>query len=82
MLTCREFADFLMAYLDEELPDEQRSAFEEHVRICPPCVHYVDTYKETVRLGRDLCGDAAEGPPPEDVPEALVQAILEARKRG
>lgn len=80
MLTCREFADFLMAYLDEELPEGQLSAFEEHFRICPPCVHYVDTYKETVRLGREVCGDA-EGPPPEDAPEALIQAILAARKR-
>lgn len=81
MLTCREFADFLMAYLDGELPEEQRRAFEEHVAICPPCVHYVDTYKETVRLGRELCSEAG-GPPPEDAPESLIQAILEARKRG
>ena len=81
MLTCREFADFLMAYLDGELPEGERSAFEEHIGACPPCVHYVESYKETVRLGRELCREAA-GPPPEDAPEGLIQAILEARKRG
>lgn len=81
MLTCREFADFLMAYIDAELPHDQREAFEDHVRICPPCVNYLETYRETVRLGRCLCEDE-DGPPPGDAPEALVAAILAARRRG
>ncbi len=80
MLTCREFADFIMAYLDGDLPEAQREAFQEHIGICPPCVHYLDSYKETIRLGC-LCRDG-EGPPPEDAPEALVEAILAARRKG
>ena len=79
MLTCREFADFLMAYLDEELADVQRDEFEQHIELCPPCVHYLATYAETVRLGKECCADG-DGPPPEDAPETLVQAILAARK--
>jgi anti-sigma factor RsiW len=80
MLTCREFADFILAYLDGELPEAQRGAFDDHIRICPPCVDYLDTYKETVRLGC-LCRDDG-GPPPEDAPEDLVQAILAAREKA
>lgn len=78
-MKCREFVDFLMAYLDGELPEAERATFQEHMAECPPCVTYLDTYAETVRLGQTLCRDP-EGPVPEDVPEALVRAILAARK--
>lgn len=77
-MKCRDFVEFLMAYLDGELPEEQRATFEEHMVECPPCVTYLDTYAETLRLGRTLCRDP-EGPVPEDVPEGLVRAILAAR---
>jgi anti-sigma factor RsiW len=79
-MNCREFVDFLMAYLDEELPEEQRATFEGHMGDCPPCLTYLDTYAETVRLGQELCRDP-EGPVPDDVPEGLVRAILASRNR-
>ena len=79
-MNCREFVDFLMDYLDQELPEAQRSTFEEHLAQCPPCVHYLESYAATVRLGQTLCRDP-EGPIPEDAPERLVQAILAARAR-
>ncbi|MGI9591427.1 MAG: anti-sigma factor family protein [Myxococcota bacterium] len=78
MMTCREFVDFLMAYDDGELPESQRSLFEQHMTDCPPCVTYLETYRETARLGR-LCRDP-DGPVPEDAPEDLVRAVLAARK--
>ncbi len=78
-MKCQEFVDFLMDYLDGELPEGERATFEEHMDECPPCVTYLDTYAETLRLGRTLCRDP-EGPVPEDVPEGLVRAILAARK--
>ena len=80
MIRCREFVDFLMSYLDEELPADQREAFEEHIRACPPCGVYLDQYRDTVALGKTICQDP-EGPVPDDVPENLVQAILAARAR-
>lgn len=77
-LTCREFVEFLMAYLDDELGASERGAFEGHIQACPTCMAYLDTYRETVRLGRDLCGES--GGIPEDAPEVLVNAILAARR--
>jgi anti-sigma factor RsiW len=77
-MNCREFVDFLMAYLDGELEPEPARVFEEHMALCPPCLAYLDTYKDTIRLGKLACGAA---PRPEDAPEALVQAILAARRR-
>ncbi|MDH3212524.1 MAG: anti-sigma factor [Myxococcales bacterium] len=78
-MNCREFVDFLMDYLDDTLPGRQRAALAEHMDECPDCEVYLETYRETVRLGRRICRDP-EGPVPEDVPEGLVEAILAARR--
>ena len=78
-MTCREFVDFLMDYLEQSLPKTQRETFEEHLGDCPSCVTYLETYAETVRLEKTLCEDDPDGPVPEDVPEQLVAAILAAR---
>jgi anti-sigma factor (TIGR02949 family) len=76
-VTCREVADFLMEYLEGRLNDREREVFDAHLHACPGCVRYLDTYRETVRLGKSLCGSNDEVP--ENVPDALVQAILSAR---
>jgi anti-sigma factor RsiW len=78
-MNCREFTDFLMAYLDGELPEGERSAFDYHLHGCQSCVNYMETYRATVAAGRIACSDDAEVP--DDVPEALVQAILAARNK-
>jgi len=77
-MSCREFVEFMMAYLDEELAERERTVFEGHIEDCPGCLHYLDSYRETVRLGREVCGQ--EEVLPEDVPEPLVEAILAARR--
>ncbi|MBX3023897.1 zf-HC2 domain-containing protein [bacterium] len=77
-LTCRDVADFLMAYLDRELDPPQRAAFEAHLTVCDECVRYLRAYERTVRLARTAGRDPDE---PENVPERLVQSILKARKR-
>jgi anti-sigma factor RsiW len=77
-MTCREFTEFLMAYLDRELADDVRSAFESHMFGCQSCVNYLESYQATVSLERAAC--AEDEPLPGDVPESLVQAILAARK--
>jgi predicted anti-sigma-YlaC factor YlaD len=79
-LTCREFTDFLTAYVDGELPRADVDEFERHVGACPPCNAYLDTYRETVRLVRLCAGGRTE--PPGDAPEALIEAILCARRIG
>ena len=77
-MTCQEILDFLMAYLDGELPGEQTVLFEEHLGACPACIDYLNTYQETIRLGRDAC--AEDDAPCKEVPEELVRAILAARR--
>jgi anti-sigma factor RsiW len=79
MLTCRDFIDFLLAYLSGELPDGQRAVFEEHLGVCPACTAYLHSYEQTVRIEKAACG--CDDAPPADVPEELIRAILAARAR-
>jgi len=71
--------EFLMEYLEGGLGESERCVFEGHIEDCPACMNYLDSYRETVRLGRNACAPDAELP--ADVPEELVQAILSARTR-
>ncbi len=78
-MTCQEFIDFLMAFLDGELRGERRQVFETHLHACPPCLSYMETYKRTIELEQTLC-EHPDDPVPEDVPEELVTAIVAARQ--
>ncbi len=79
-MTCRELIEFVMAYLDRELPEGQRAEFERHLAVCPSCVNYLETYKITVEMCRAACRDDLDKPVPSSVPAGLVEAILRARK--
>ena len=78
-MTCREMVEFLMGFTNGELPPAEARVFEEHLTQCPPCLDYLESYKTTVQLGRDVCL-APDGPPPDEVPAELIEAILAARK--
>jgi anti-sigma factor RsiW len=78
-MTCREFIEFLDDYVDGALPPGQRQFFDEHLAGCLDCQTYLESYKRTVRLGKLALTDG-DGAVPEDVPEALVRAILSARQ--
>jgi len=77
-LTCREVADFLLAFLEGELPEGEEATFQEHLEMCPPCQVYLDTYRQTVEVGRRACRDDDEVP--GEAPEELISAILAARR--
>jgi anti-sigma factor RsiW len=79
LLSCRELIDFLAAYLDGELAPEARADFDRHLSLCPSCVQYLASYRETVRLGKRACQPDTELP--ADVPSELIDAILSARRR-
>jgi RNA polymerase sigma-70 factor (ECF subfamily) len=80
-VNCREFTEFLHEYLFGNLPDDERLVFEAHPEECPWCVAYLDSYRNTLLLEASAFLPAQE-PIPGDVPEELVQAILNFRPRA
>jgi anti-sigma factor RsiW len=81
LITCQELFEFILGYLEGELPEPQVREFEAHLAVCPSCVRYLESYEETVRLGREACQDRA-AELPADVPEDLVRAVQSARRRA
>jgi anti-sigma factor RsiW len=81
-MNCREFTEFLHEYLFGSLPAEERAEFDKHLAECPWCVAYLDSYRKTIELEQAAFVAAEDELPPEDVPDELIQAILQARGRS
>lgn len=79
--TCREFVERLHDYLLGALAPEQIARINAHLAACPSCVAYLKTYAATIRMGR-LALAPTDDPVPPEVPEALVRAVLAARRAG
>jgi anti-sigma factor RsiW len=73
MITCREVVELLCDFIGEELSPEQRQLVEEHLCRCPPCVCYVETYRLTIHITRQL--------PAASMPEIVLER-LQARLKS
>ena len=78
MITCRQFEEFILAYLEGELSDRQQFVFELHIKVCRECRNYLAAYKRTIDISRRAF-DEPDQSVPDDVPEDLIKAILSAR---
>jgi anti-sigma factor RsiW len=80
-MTCREFTEFLDAYIDHSLDPQRRAIFDQHVAACRDCAAYLNAYVRTIEAGKQAFGDADDAAPlPAEVPNGLVQAVLNARR--
>lgn len=61
-LSCRELVELVTAYREGALAPDERSRFESHLVICPPCVHYVEQLDLTVRALGGLNAEIEQEP--------------------
>jgi anti-sigma factor RsiW len=80
-VTCREFATFIADFLDGALPAADRQSFERHLSRCANCARYLESYRQSMALGKHAFDDV-DAAVPGDVPEEMVDAILAARRRS
>ena len=45
-MTCHDWKDMMMGYLDNELNDEQKRRFEEHLTGCPECTEELKEFRK------------------------------------
>ena len=74
VITCKQFEEFVMDFLEGSLPPARRRAFELHLRTCRECRQYLERYRQTLALERKL----ADEPRLSDIPRGLLTAIAGA----
>jgi anti-sigma factor RsiW len=65
---CDECIDLLVDYLEGDLPPQRVRALEIHLEMCPACWRFVQTYKGTVDVARNL--------PVEEIPPELIDSLI------
>jgi len=79
MLDCTEFWTLLSAYLDDDLSEEVRIEFEEHMKTCEDARTVFRTFEQTVTLHKRV-SFVADVPP--DVRRRLSDALDECLRRS
>ena len=74
-MTCRDFADFLLDYVEGDAARRHAPALRRAHGHLPRLRAYLQHYTETIKAGRLAMADDL----PADVPDDLVSAILKAR---
>jgi Putative zinc-finger len=74
MLRCHDIVDLILAYLEGNLDPGEQQAFEIHIADCVNCWRFLQTYCETISMGRQLHEEVI----PPDVRERL-ETFLRSR---
>ena len=73
MIRCQEVIDLLMDYLEAELPQSRAAALKAHLDGCSPCLAFLNTYRSTIQVSRQLTV--------EEIPPELTERLLEFLRR-
>ena len=57
-LACKELTELATEYLEGALPPGRAQVLEEHLRICPGCLEYVEQLRQSVRVAGKLAPEA------------------------
>ena len=72
-MTCEEFVELVTAYLEGTLPAEDRSAFDDHLALCPGCDRYLAQFRATIDLLGELPEESLSSPGRERLLVAFAQ---------
>jgi len=49
-MTCQHYKELIMGYLDNELEDEQKRVFEEHLQTCSACARELEEFRKLKQI--------------------------------
>jgi hypothetical protein len=67
--TCKEITGLILDYLNGTLSPSVKRDFKHHLRICPDCVNFLNTYKKTVMVSGSVHS--------EELPARVRENILD-----
>ena len=71
--TCKRVSAFLLDYVEGRLEPKTAERFDNHISSCPNCKLYLDQYRETMSLVKDI----PDPPVPAEL-EERVSAFLKS----
>lgn len=76
--SCERMTELILDYLTDRLAARVKSEFEQHLKICPDCVSFLNTYKKTVALSGAVVPEAIPAKVRSNVLAFLRQKIHRA----
>lgn len=52
--SCKKMTDLILNYLTDQLNPSLKDEFERHLKICPDCVNFLNTYRKTISQTKSL----------------------------
>jgi hypothetical protein len=78
-LTCKTATSLIAKYISADLDPKVELSFEEHLRACPDCVAFLNTYKKTLELARSFLGPGLEDSRLEGMEARIEERIRKQR---
>ena len=75
-VSCQEVVELVSDYLDQALPPDEASLFEQHVNFCDGCEWYLDEMRTTITT----VGRITEEQVPRDTRDKLLAAFREWKR--
>ena len=72
-MTCKDVIEILSDYLEEALSPAAMARLEQHLRDCPPCIAYLNTF----RRSRELAGEVSQVEMPPEMKQRLRSFLFE-----
>jgi hypothetical protein len=71
--TCKQVTGLISDYLNDKLAPVVKRDFQQHLRLCPDCVGFLNTYKKSVSVTRSIR--------PEEIPPRVRDNIIDFLRR-
>jgi anti-sigma factor RsiW len=76
-ISCQEVVELVTDYVEQALPADEASVFEQHLNFCDGCVWYVDEVRTTIAA----VGELREEDVPQETKVKLMTAFRDWKRR-
>lgn len=61
-LNCKDCLDLLIDYLEDNLDSETQQKLDQHFSTCPPCLNFLESYRDCSKMAQQLRDQQVEIP--------------------